>query len=207
MNFVHYAVEGPTDEPVAKKILLATGLEPFRPFTANGKSNLDRKLAGLNLTATSMPWLVIRDLDHDDERSCIPVLRENLLGDHQCNRFMCLRFAVRAMEAWLIADRDAFAEFFGIRRKVEQQPESLDNPKRYLINICRKSAKKPVKEGVPPLPLSNRSFGPDYATLIQEFAEDHWDPLRARANAPSLGRALDSLARLRGLLKQPDGSP
>ena len=28
MNSIHYAVEGPTDEPVAKKILLVTGFKP-----------------------------------------------------------------------------------------------------------------------------------------------------------------------------------
>lgn len=207
MNFVRYAVEGPTDEPIVKKILLATGLEPFQPLIANGKSNLDQKLPDLNRIATSIPWLVVRDLDHDDERSCIPVLRENLLGNHQCNQFMRLRFAVRAIEAWLMADHDAFTEFFGIRRKVEQQPESLDNPKRYLINICRKSTKKRIKEGIPPPIQSKRTLGPDYVTLIRKFAEDRWDPLKARVNAPSLGRALDSLTKLRGLLEQPDGSP
>lgn len=202
MNSIHYAVEGPTDEPVANKILLVTGFKLLRSVIAGGKSNLDRRLPDLNLAAASMPWLVIRDLDYDDNQSCIPALRESLLNDHECNQFMCLRFAVRAMEAWLLADRDAFAEFFGIRRTIDPRPESLDDPKQYLIDICRRSRKKRIKEGIPPLPRSKRAFGPDYVTLIKEFTVGHWDPLRARMNAPSLGRALDCLTRLQRLLEE-----
>ena len=202
MNSIYYAVEGPTDEPVAKKILLVTGFKPLQPVIAEGKSNLKKRLPTLNLAAAFMPWLVIRDLDDDDDQSCIPALRKSLLNDHECNRFMCLRFAVRAMEAWLLADRDAFAEFFGIRRTIDYQPESLNDPKQYLIDICRRSKKKEIKEGIPPLPQSKRAYGPDYVTLLREFTADHWDPLRARMNAPSLGRALDCLTRLQKLLDE-----
>lgn len=173
MNSIHYAVEGPTDEPVAKKILLVTGFKPLQPVIAEGKGNLRKRLPALNLAAASMPWLVIRDLDYDDDQSCIPALRKSLLKDHECNRFMCLRFAVRAMEAWLVADRDTFAEFFGIRRTIDHQPESLNDPKQYLIDICRQSKKKRIKEGIPPLPQSKRAYGPDYVTLLREFTADH----------------------------------
>ena len=202
MNSIHYAVEGPTDEPVAKKILLVTGFKPLRSVIAEGKENLRKRLPGLNLAAASMPWLVIRDLDYDDDQSCIPALQKSLLNGHECNRFMCLRFAVRAMEAWLLADLDAFTEFFGIRRTIDHQPESLDDPKQYLIDICRRSKKKEIKEGIPPLPQSKRVYGPDYITLLREFTAGHWDPLKARMNAPSLGRALDCLTRLQKLLDE-----
>lgn len=202
MIFICYAVEGWTDAPVAVRILSVAGFKPYREITAGGKANLDKKLPGLNKAAASMPWLVIRDLDHDDEQLCIPDLRINLLGGHKREPSMCLRFAVRAMEAWLMADHDAFAKFFGIRRELLKEPEALSNPKQHLTSICIQSRKKQIKRGVPPQPGQRRRVGPEYSDFIREFVEDHWDPLRARANAPSLGRALDSLARLRGLLEQ-----
>ena len=148
---------------------------------------------------------MIRDLDKDDDRFCIPDLRQNLLNGLERNRFMCLRFAVRTIEAWLMADYDAFEEFFGIRRRAIELPEQLESPKQHLTHICSESNKRLIRERISP--RSGSKVGPGYAALIQEFTEDHWDPLRARANAPSLGRALDCLTRLRGLLEQPDGSP
>lgn len=202
MIFVRYAVEGWTDAPVAERILSVAGFESYHEIIANGKANLDKKLPSLNKAAVSMPWLVIRDLDHDDEQLCIPGLRVKLLGGHKHEPSMCLRFAVRAMEAWLMADHDTFAKFFGIRRELLKEPEVLSDPKQHLTSICKQSRKKQIKRGVPPQPGQRRRVGPEYSDLIREFVEDYWDPLRARANAPSLGRALDSLTRLRGLLEQ-----
>jgi len=47
MQYVRYAVEGPSDEPVAEKLLHSVGLKPHRTLTAHGKGNLDKKLPGL----------------------------------------------------------------------------------------------------------------------------------------------------------------
>ena len=201
---VYYAVEGKTDEPVARKILKAAGLIPGQRIITRGKAKLNERLPNWNAAAQRSPWLVIRDLDKDDDRFCIPDLQKNLLNDLERNRFMCLRFAVRTIEAWLMADYDAFEEFFGIRRKAIELPEQLESPKQHLTHICRESNKRLIRERISP--RSGSKVGPGYAALIQEFAEEHWEPQRARANAPSLERALDCLARLRWLLEQPDGN-
>lgn len=201
MIVVCYAVEGWTDEPVAEKIISSAGLAPHHTLTADGKANLDKKLPGLNKSAASMPWLVIRDLDRDDERFCIPDLRADLLSGHEHEPSMCLRLAVRSIESWLMADRDAFAHFFGVRRGLlKEEPETLPNPKQYLTGICEKSRKRLIKQGIPPQPGQGRSVGPEYNDLIREFTEDHWDLQRACANALSLKRALDCLTTLRDSL-------
>lgn len=201
MIVVCYAVEGWTDEPVAEKIISSVGFVPYHTLTADCKANLDKKLPGLNKSAASMPWLVIRDLDRDDKRSCIPDLRAHLLDGQELRPLMCLRFAVRTMESWLMADRDAFANFFGVRRELlKEEPETLPNPKRYLTGICEQSRKRQIKRGIPPQTGQGRSVGPEYNDLIREFAEDRWNPQRACANAPSLKRALDSLTTLRDSL-------
>ena len=65
MRYVRYAVEGPTDEAVAETLLKSAGLIPRHTLTTYGKDYLDRKLPGLNRTASTLAWFVIRDLDHE----------------------------------------------------------------------------------------------------------------------------------------------
>ena len=105
---VHCVVEGPTDQPVAEKLRAATGLSHARTIVTEGKNNLADRLPGYNQSADRPAWLVIRDLDRDDQRVCIPALTRQLLGGSP-GRGMCFRLAVRSLEAWLLADHVAFA--------------------------------------------------------------------------------------------------
>lgn len=200
-HHVNCVVEGTTDEPVAEKLLQATGLSATRIMVAGGKPALDRRLPGLNRSATRLAWLVIRDLDQDDRTRCIPALTEDLLGG-PAGRAMCFRLAVRSLEAWLLADHVAFAEYFAVTRALPHRVDELDDPKTSLINLCRRSRKKDIKEGIPPRPGSRRSVGPEYAGIIQDFGRNRWRPDRARRRSPSLDRALKCLTRLRALLDE-----
>lgn len=58
-------VEGDTDLPVARALLLWAGLAPGLEIDCAGKSKLDRRLPGYNEAARRTPWLVLRDLDRD----------------------------------------------------------------------------------------------------------------------------------------------
>ena len=77
---VRYAVEGPTDEPLAKRLIEAVDMKPKATFIARGKSKLDPRLPGYNAAGRHSAWLVLRDLDHDDAGSCVPALVQSLLG-------------------------------------------------------------------------------------------------------------------------------
>ena len=200
MQYVRYAVEGPSDEPVAEKLLHSVGLEPHRTLTAHGKGNLDKKLPGLDKTASSMAWLVIRDVDKDDSELCIPDLRLRLLGGNASGG-MCFRLAIRATEAWLLADPGAFSDYFGVSRRLPSRVDQLNDPKQFLIGLCRGSRKKDIREGVPPRPGSRRVVGPEYVAIIREFSLAHWEPQRARSRSASLERALGCLAVLRTWLE------
>ena len=175
MLYVRYAVEGPTDEPVAEKLL--------------------------NRTAKSLAWLVMRDLDRDDKDHCVPALHAKLLNG-PTNPGMCFRLVVRATEAWLMADRDAFADYFAVRRRLPDLVDEIGDPKQELINLCRNSRKKDIREGVVPRPASGRRVGPEYAAIVGEFGRETWDPERARVCSPSLDRALMCLVRLRAWLDE-----
>lgn len=205
MLYVRYAVEGPTDQPVAEKLLQASGLHPARPFIVGGKAKLDKKLPGINRSAAHSAWLVIRDLDQDDRDRCVPELRVNLL-DGQANGGMCFRLAVRSIEAWLMADSEAFADFFAVRRQLPYRVDELKDPKISLLNLCRKSRRRQIREGVPPRQGNGRRVGPEYVEIVQKYVQGSWSPDRARRRSPSLERALRSLAQLRIRLESKTGS-
>lgn len=205
MLYVSYAVEGPTDQPVAEKLLQASGLYPAQQLIVGGKENLDKKLPGINRSAAHWAWLVIRDLDKDDRNRCVPDLLVNLLGG-RANDGMCFRLAVRSIEAWLMADSEAFADFFAVHRRLPDRVDELDDPKISLINLCRKSGRREIREGLPPRQGSGRRVGPEYAAIVQRFVRRLWSPDRARRRSPSLERALGSLNRLRIRLDSKTGS-
>lgn len=198
MQFVQYAVEGRSDEPVAEKLLKAAGLTPIHVFTSGGKPKLDPKLPGYNSAArVGSPWLVLRDLDHDDRGTCVPALRLKLLGG-QPNNGMCFRIAVRAMEAWLLADYENCARFFGIpRNRMPHDVETLPDPKQTLVALCRRSRIAATRQGMVPRLGGGRKVGGEYTAMVREFAKNEWDPLGARNNSSSLDSAVRCLERLR----------
>jgi len=190
------AVEGKADEPIAARLLAEAGLSLDLVKIAGNKHQIDQKLPGWNDSAARRPWLVLRDLDHDDQDICVPGLKSQLL-DRPWQYGMCFRLVVRSIEAWLLADHEGFADYFGIRTHLPDSVDELDYPKNELIEQCRNSTKRDIKQGIPPRAGSGRKLGPDYVALITDFSHGVWKPSRARTRSPSLDRALQDLDRLR----------
>lgn len=195
------AVEGRTDEPIAARLLAEAGLTQDLIKIAGGKQQIDQRLPGWNVSAERRPWLVLRDLDHDDQNTCIPDLRSHLL-DGTLQDGMCFRLAVRSLEAWLLADHDGFRDYFGVGGQLPAAVDTLSDPKADLINRCRLSRKQDVRAGIPPKQGSHRKIGPDYVALITDFTYSAWEPSRARQRSPSLDRALRDLDRLHNWIDQ-----
>jgi hypothetical protein len=192
------AVEGPTDRAAAFKILSSRGLvaAPELAFVVGGKTKLDPKIKAYNQAAQRRPWLVIRDLDRDGN-DCPVALREFLLPEERQSPAMCLRIAVRCLEAWLLADAGSVSGFFKVpQSQVPLQPENLDDPKRVLVGLCAKSKSSAVRRGMAPPNTGTFGVGPEYTAQVVEFFRDAWDPDTARQAAPSLARALDHIDRL-----------
>lgn len=197
------AVEGATDEPVARRLLDEAGLLPGSFVRrSGGKTRIDPDLPGWNESAAQLPWLVIRDLDHDDRDCCVPELRVRLLGNATAEVGMCFRLAVRAVEAWLLADREGFAEYFQVRRVLPREPDELSDPKTELVNLCRRSRIRDIREGIPPRQGSGRKIGPEYVAIVGDYCRRVWSPERACVRSPSLERARRDLGRLESWLKE-----
>lgn len=193
---VSYLVEGPSDRPVAERLIGVAGAAPGTAVASGGKSTLDLKVPGLNRAARPHnPWLIIRDLDHDDVDGCLGPCVEQLLGGHPHSPYLVLRLAARSLEAWLLADVDGFTRFFGVARgRVPRHPDEIDSPKEMLASLCRDSTRRDVRDGVAPRPGSGRSFGPRYVEMVVEFTRSTWSVDRARQASPSLNRAIARLS-------------
>jgi hypothetical protein len=91
-------VEGDTDEPFVRKLMVDAGLEVSMVYGRRGKAAIDAGLMGFNNAAKGSPWVVFRDLDHDAD--CAPTFIQRL--KLQQSRWMVLRLAVREVESWAL---------------------------------------------------------------------------------------------------------
>jgi len=117
-------VEGQIDRVAVENILATRSLavDPNRVIITGGRRRFDARLTKYNLAARHGPWLALRDADHD-AGGCPVTLRRALLMVQQ-SPALCLRLAVRTLEAWLLADVDAFAAHFSVPRyTVPRDPE------------------------------------------------------------------------------------
>jgi len=193
MPSVAIAVEGPSDAAVARRLLRDAGLEATVIYGQNGKGDLDRHLNGYNNAARYASWFVLRDLDHDAD--CAPDLVADLLPTP--SRKMCFRVAVRATEAWLLADADAIADFLAVSRSlISADPESLADPKRYLVDISRKSRRREVRADMVPAAGTTAKQGPGYTGRIIEFSDSYWRPQIAKKKAASLAGCMARLRKI-----------
>lgn len=190
---VTVAVEGTTDVAVAQRLLRWVGLEAGQVFVAQGKARLDARLGGYNNAARFAAWFVLRDLDHD--AACPPQLLEQLLPAPAAR--MCCRIPVRAVEAWLLADREAMARFLEVGPElIPAEVEALPDPKRALVDLARRSRRRSLRGDMLPRKGTTANVGPLYSVRIIEYASTVWRPEEAAGRCMSLRRCLDALQRL-----------
>ncbi|HWP60972.1 MAG TPA: hypothetical protein VNL14_23955 [Candidatus Acidoferrales bacterium] len=197
------AVEGPTDEAVAVRLIHHVGAEAGVVYGKQGKPHLRERVSGYNRAARHAPWLVLVDLDRDAD--CAPPLRTAWLPDPAPR--LCFRVAVRAIEAWLLADAETIADFLGVARsKVPALPETLDHPRTALVNLARTSRRKDIRQDMAPREGSGRPVGPAYTSRLIEYAGKHWRPTEAAKRADSLARAIRCLRWLARLSQFEQGN-
>lgn len=185
---VSFAVEGIVDQTVVLKLFEASGVVSGTPYVCDGIGNLRQRLEGFNAGARYSPWFVLCDLDHHE---CAPGLRRRFFGAAQAEG-MELRVAVRAVEAWLMADRQSFASFLGVRVKhIPREPEQVADPKHAVVELARGSTRRAIRDGLVPSEASGRRIGPAYTDEVIQYVRRRWSPNRARAASPGLARAFE----------------
>ena len=187
------AVEGIVDEAVVAKLITHAGGHPGTIYGKKGKDHLRQRIGGYNNAARQAPWIVLVDLDHEEE--CAPPLRAGWIP--QPASHLCFRVAVREIEAWLMADAQTLAAFLSVRPSaVPADPESLEHSKVEMVNLARRSRRRAIGEDMVPRAGSGRSVGPAYTSRLVEYVESRWCPDIAAKRAESLWRAIACLERL-----------
>jgi hypothetical protein len=190
------AVEGLLDEAVLKRLLQEVGAAPGPIYGKRGKDDLKRSVSSYNNAARFTPWIVLVDLN--DDAACAPALAGALLPSPA--PWMVFRVVVRAVEAWLLGDGARAAAFLGVpATAIPPFPEQLEDPKRAMVDLARRSRKAQVRDDMVPRPGSGRAVGPAYTSRLVEFASDRqhgWRPPVAARSCHSLARCLSRMQQV-----------
>ena len=190
------AVEGDVDEAVLRRLVEDAGGIVGPIYGKKGKALLCKRLAGYNNAARFQPWIVLVDLDEDEE--CAPPFRSRHLPK-PADR-MCFQVVIRSVEAWLMADRQRLARFLGVAEsRVPAAPERETDPKRTMVQLATQSRFRAIREDMAPSPKGRRPVGPAYTSRMIEFALDNetgWRPSVAAQRADSLRRCVECLESL-----------
>ena len=190
------AVEGLADEVVVNRLIEDVAGSLGTVYGKRGKSHLVSRLVAYNHAAQYSPWLILVDLDTDAD--CGPSFRFRLLPNPAS--LLCFTVVVRAMEAWLLSDREHLARFLSVNvADIPLYPETLDNPKRAMVEIASRSRRRDIREDMVPRRGSGRTVGPAYASRLIEFVSHDryaWRPDIAAPYSPSLARTIRCIGRL-----------
>jgi hypothetical protein len=190
------AVEGALDEAVLRRLLSETGGSLTNVYGRRGVRYLLDHLRGYNGAAAHFPWVALADLD---EAECAPAAARLWLPVPA--RYMRFRIAERAVEAWLMADRDRLASFLNLPpMAVPADPERLLQPKRAMVELARRSRNAVVRREMVPQPGSGHATGPAYTSRLIRFVLDEadgWRPQIAAVSSASLLRCVAAVAHLR----------
>ena len=140
--------------------------------------------------------LVLADLDHPN--GC-PLYRvSELSGGFTRPRNLLIRIAMPEIESWIMADRNGIAQWLNIPANiVPRYPESLNDPKRTLVQLASRSRNRAWRQRIAPSHvLGTHRTGAGYNILLREFVTQHWNPDVARGHAPSLARAIARIDQL-----------
>lgn len=131
----------------------------------------------------------------DTDGACPVTMRAEWLPNGLPEQFL-LRFAVTESESWILADRDASAEFFGISlANIPRNPDSVQDPKREVLRLAHMSKIRTLRtEMVSQNDINKKGAG--YNAHLCAFVASRWNAKRAAVLSPSLTRAIEQVAKL-----------
>lgn len=188
------ATEGALDEQVLRQLIAqsARQIAPGVCYGKRGRDHLKQNLPRFNQAAQHHPFIILADLEDDE---CAPALLREWLP-RGSNPKLVFRIAVRMIESWLLADRQALAKFLGVPVAIlPDTPDAEINCKARIIELARRSRLREIRQDVVPAPQSTSRIGKNYVGQLSRFALQHWQAKRAAKNSPSLAKAIRALRK------------
>ena len=193
LNSVILAVEDELSQVISTKILESFGIEVRVVLGNNGNGYLRKKSPELNRSARRLDIFLLTDLDSPE--GCPLELIRSWIKRPLNPRFL-FRVAIVEVESWLMADREAVAEFLSIPiNRIPPSTDSIPEPKEFLVSLAQGSKKRKLREELVPKPGAKIPVGYGYNTRLSQFVRDHWDLERAASVSPSLKRTLDRISQ------------
>jgi hypothetical protein len=191
---VNALVEGIVDEAAARRIITAAGHEFGTCYGKHGSGYIKEKADGFNNAARVVPLLGL--VDHvDTGLLCPPDVVSHWLPHRR--PLMLLRVVVRELESWLLADRENLAHFLKVPPgRIPRAPEDVEDPKRTLVNLARRSRSSTIRDALVPRRGSTSQEGVLYTSEMVRFIREGWNLDTARERAGSMDRCLRRLEQL-----------
>jgi len=168
-------------------------VQSYLPVRGGQIKNLAPKYNNLNV-----PIILLTDLDF---YSCPPGLIFDWFGKTIFNKQFLFRVAYREAESWLMADREGFAKWLGVKVVLIPESQIIDNrrniyelefpykPSLYMMReIVPNSSKKGLVEKL--TPKEGAGKGPAYNSALLPFIKNIWDIENATKNSFSLNRTI-----------------
>lgn len=195
MKLVALATEDALSEAIGKRLLMDAGygFEPSPLLRKNGFGYLRSRMDSWCEMAKRKPILLITDLD---TAACPQALREDWIGSRKPAENLVLRIAVREIEAWLLADHQAFRTLIGNRGTLPPDPDLLADPKQFLLRLVAKQARREIREDLVANAGAIASQGIGYNSRLCQLVATVWDPARASTRSRSLQKARNRIAEL-----------
>ena len=194
MTYVAILVEGRIDQAVARRIVDEAGGQVSTTYGLRGAGYVQSKISAFNASSRGTPTLALLDF-MDTAYNCPVTARDATLPHREPT--MLLRLVVQEIESWILADRANVARFLSIpKTKIPRAPETLDDPKRTLINLARSSSRGNIREDLVPADPTANDEGPLYVSRVRSFVQNQWDVQQAADHCESLRQCLRAVRRL-----------
>lgn len=167
---------------------------------------IKHKISELNRLSSSKPVILLTDLD---VTLCPPMLKTSLLANQEQNDDFILNIAVDEAEAWLMADREGFAEYFGIpiseipnavpqkmggRKPLTEMEFPCKSSWMFSHILISKSSKDELKRQIEAQGTATK--GKEYNPAVVPFIKNAWSIDSAMPNSDSLTRMVKRLQAL-----------
>ena len=201
MNWIALATEDVLSEAVGIRLIqdLPKNIQLGTLLRKGGFGYLRSRLSSFCELARHQPVLLITDLD---KKPCSTALMNEWFGIKVKPTSLLFRVAVREVESWLLADHEAMRIFFKKPAlRLPDNPDDLDDPKRFLVGLAMKGPRN-VRAALVPETGSTSAQGLGYNELLLQSAMPHWDPARAEQRSDSLRRARRRLNELAAMMSE-----
>ncbi len=196
---IHLILEGHLEEPVAERLLEHSGHYRGDIYGQKGFGYIMTKAHKLAPLATGGGAVLVLTDFRDSGAACPPEALNKYFPrrlSKQPPAFL-LRFAEMELESWLLADREAMADFLQISpATIPVEPDKEAFPKRAIVNLAARSKNRDIKQALVPPKKHGGMVGKGYLRTMSDFVRNHWRPPEAARNSPSLERCLNRLMEL-----------